>query len=146
MSFAPEKYYGINQCHQYSEIYWSNLWWELQDQLPEGSTVVSIILVIDETQVNLLGQKKVHPIYLIIGNINKAQQCTYSKNGYIIIGYLPSLEYSGPEKNKSAFIDTKHLLYHIAIFFILEYLKIREKTGVMMKGPDSRNWWYFPII
>ncbi|RUS26852.1 hypothetical protein BC938DRAFT_484035 [Jimgerdemannia flammicorona] len=49
MSFAPEKHYGINQCHRYSEIYWSNLWWELQDQLPEGSTIVPIILAIDET-------------------------------------------------------------------------------------------------
>ncbi|KAG0644342.1 hypothetical protein HOY80DRAFT_878688, partial [Tuber brumale] len=54
----------------YSQMHAVDWWWETQDSLPEGATLVHIICSSDiKLLTNLGGDKKAWPIYPTIGNI-----------------------------------------------------------------------------
>ena len=91
-----------------------------QDTLPEGATLIPILLGIDETNVNTLGRMQCHPIYLSIGNLPKKTWCTYSQHAYVLIGYLPSLHAVGMEGDRPAFTEAKSVLYHECLRLILK--------------------------
>ncbi|RPB21313.1 hypothetical protein L211DRAFT_769374, partial [Terfezia boudieri ATCC MYA-4762] len=57
----------------YSEIHTAKWWEETQALLPEDGTLVSILLVSDETHLtNFSGDKKLWPVYMSIGNIGSS--------------------------------------------------------------------------
>jgi len=57
---------------KYSEMNTSDWWWEKQDQLPAGVTIVPVICASDKTHLtDLSGDHHAWPLYLTIGNIRK---------------------------------------------------------------------------
>jgi hypothetical protein len=52
-------------------------WWDTQDLLPAGTTIVPVICASDNTHLtNFLGDKHAWPLCLTIGNIQKDICCT----------------------------------------------------------------------
>ncbi|RPB06760.1 hypothetical protein P167DRAFT_496965, partial [Morchella conica CCBAS932] len=65
-------------------------WWETQNTLPEGSTVVPIICASDGTHLtNFSGDKKAWPIYLTIGNIKSSVRSKPTGHSLILLVLLP---------------------------------------------------------
>ena len=57
-------------CHVYSEMNTGNWWWDTQEQLPQGATIVPVIFAFDKTHLtNFSGDKQAWPLYMTIGNI-----------------------------------------------------------------------------
>ena len=112
------RYLGL--CIKFSEVLdvsknW-NLWcYHLQNKLETGSTIIPVLLGIDETHVNLLGQMKVHPLYMTIGNIHKQIRRGYSQNAYRVLAYFLVLEATKLERWKEAFKVAKRTLYHMCM-------------------------------
>ena len=74
----------------YSEINTGDWWWDTQDQLPAGATIVPVICASDKTQLtNLLGDQNAWPQYLTIGTIQRDIHCTQKKRAWILIGLIP---------------------------------------------------------
>jgi hypothetical protein len=148
MAFVPEKHTDPQGNRRYSEIHWSDFWWNLQDSgdIPEGATIVPVLLAIDETHLNIIGRTKVHPVYLTIGNIPKRERRTYSKHAYVVIAYLPALEGSGSEQKTPIYAEAKNRLYHTSLSHLLESIKDASIHGRMMKGPDGMYRNCFPVI
>ena len=96
MVYTPEQHFTKAREAIYSEMHWSNWWWETQvrhaikctriqsnvtylilimplyqDVLPEGATLVPILLGVDETRLSRLGRVVAHPLYVTIGNLPK---------------------------------------------------------------------------
>jgi hypothetical protein len=64
--------------------YW---WWDTQDQLPAGGTIVPVICASNKTQLtNLSGDQHAWPLYLTIGNIRKNIRGTPKKRALIVVG------------------------------------------------------------
>jgi hypothetical protein len=119
--FKAEKHFDLCGSRKYSEIHWSDFWWEtqvnynlskltkikkfthpvhgLQCKLPLGATVVPILLGIDQTNCAVLGRTKMYPLYMSIGNLPKKIRQTYSRNSFQVIAYFPILE--GTPKDRS---------------------------------------------
>ena len=55
-----------------------------------GASVIPIIIATDRTQVTLFGNKTVYPMYLTIRNLPKAIRCKPSRQGQILLTYLPT--------------------------------------------------------
>ncbi|KAF8241198.1 hypothetical protein K440DRAFT_574895, partial [Wilcoxina mikolae CBS 423.85] len=60
-----------------------------QESLPDGSTVVPVILGSDKTMLSTLsGEKSVWPVYHSIGNLSKAKGQSIMSKRLILIGLL----------------------------------------------------------
>lgn len=102
MKFSPEKQYTSEAMDKrlYNEMNTSDWWWtkqvcserinwssflclilSIQMQLPDGATVVPIILSTDKTQLCVLsGGKTAYPVYMTIGNFDKSiRRCEFDK-------------------------------------------------------------------
>ena len=76
LDFEPVRL-ADSEGHQiYSEINTGDWWWDPQDQLPAGVTIVPVICASDKTYLtNSLGNQHGWPLYLTIGNIQKDICC-----------------------------------------------------------------------
>ncbi|KAJ7193475.1 hypothetical protein GGX14DRAFT_537556 [Mycena pura] len=58
-----------------NEMWTADWWWEIQELLPNGATLVPVILASDKTQLTRFsGDQQAWPVYLTIGNIDKMLQ------------------------------------------------------------------------
>ncbi|KIJ31667.1 hypothetical protein M422DRAFT_266567 [Sphaerobolus stellatus SS14] len=66
-------------------------WWDVQFELPKGSTVVPVILASDATRLsNFGGDKTAWPVYITIGNVDKGIRHQPNRRATILLGYLPT--------------------------------------------------------
>jgi hypothetical protein len=65
-------------------------WWDTQNQLPAGVTIVPVICASDKTHLtNFSGDQHVWPLYHTIGNIRKDIRRTPKKRAWILVGLIP---------------------------------------------------------
>ncbi|KAG0132972.1 hypothetical protein HOY82DRAFT_483212, partial [Tuber indicum] len=92
--YAPVKEWNSEEPPQrvYSEMRTGDWWWETQDTLPDGATLVPIICASDVTFLtNFSGDKKAWPIYMTIGNILSKTRNKASKHATVLLALLPVL-------------------------------------------------------
>jgi len=74
----------------YSETNTSDWWWDTQDQLPAGATIVPVICASENTHLtNFSGNQHACPLNLTIGNIQKDIRCIPEKRTWILVGLIP---------------------------------------------------------
>jgi hypothetical protein len=67
-------------------------WWDTQDQLPTGATIVPVVCASDKTHLtNFSGDQHAWPLYLKIGNIRKDIHCTPKQRAWILVWLIPCL-------------------------------------------------------
>jgi hypothetical protein len=72
LDFEPVRLADSDGCRIYSEMNTSDWWWDSQDQLPAGVTIVPVICASDKTHLtNFFIDQHASPLYLMIGNIRK---------------------------------------------------------------------------
>ncbi|KAF8328381.1 uncharacterized protein EI90DRAFT_2926108, partial [Cantharellus anzutake] len=103
-------------------------------------TILAIILGSDKTHLtNFSGDKKMHPIYLSLGNIHKSIRNKPTKRAWCLLANLPISKFSSQEFDESHLADEskgmpsllQKILYHECLRIILRPL--RNHSG--LKGP-----------
>ena len=94
-----------------------------------GATIIPIIISSDKTQVTLFRNKSAYPVYLTIGNLPKSIRRKPSKQGQILLAYLPTSRLLHIA-NKAARRRTQTNLFHACMNFILTPLKIAGIEGI----------------
>lgn len=103
-----EDAHSNNHQRVYSEMHTADWWWETQEALPEGATVVPILLSSDKTQLSKLsGDKKAWPVYMSIGNLNHEARRQRKRPAMVLLGLLPIIPHATPELKMDA--------YHLAL-------------------------------
>jgi hypothetical protein len=70
-------------------------WWNIQQQLPEGATVVPLLLGSDKTLLTQhQGDTSVWPVYLTIGNLSSQIRRSQTRPGSILLGFIPVVKNS----------------------------------------------------
>ena len=106
----------------------------MQESLPTGAKLLSIILYSDATTTDTLGKSQLHPIYVSLGNIPIWRRNKLDEKQ--LLGYLPILEAA----NK----DLIREVFHKSLRHLLEPT-ISLKHGVDLLV-NNENIWFYPRV
>ena len=98
--------------------------------------IIPIIISSDKTQITLFHNKAAYPVYLTIGNLPKSIRCKPSRQGQILLAYLPTTRLDHIT-NKAARRCVLANLFHACMSFLVEPLKEAGKTGIPMISGDG---------
>jgi Plavaka transposase len=120
-------------------------WWErVQNSLPRGAKVLSIILYSDATTCDHLGKSSEHPIYLTLGNIVSWRR--NKPDAKVLLGYLPQLKAKTiTQKRSKSFRLTKRVLYQYSLDILVRPLLNYKNNGFDLKT-DNNVLWCYPFI
>jgi len=109
----------------YSEMNICNWWWDTQDQLPAGATIVPVICASNKTHLtNFSGDKHACLLYLSIADIHKDIRRTPKKGAWILVGLI-----CGPPKGAKKSDEA----WHSAVGMVLSPLRNPDLTGPGLK-------------
>ncbi|KAJ7694865.1 hypothetical protein B0H17DRAFT_931310 [Mycena rosella] len=139
--FAPERHYADadKTIRLYHDIHTAEWWWKTQKNLERrqrGATIVPVIISTDKTQTTMFRNKAAYPVYMTLGNIPKDIRRKPSRQGYILIGYLPTtrLDHITVAAARRRAVAN---LYHACMRKILGPLKDAGLNGVEMASGDG---------
>ncbi|KAG1737845.1 uncharacterized protein EDB91DRAFT_1249522 [Suillus paluster] len=117
-----------HSSHIYNEM-WTGRWWHaVQDRLPEGASVVPVIIVTDKTQLTRFSaSKSAYSVYLTLG--------------YLSVDKILKNELSAREVSARV-----HHLFHASLHIILDPLKEAGKEGIEVVGEMDLFAWYSPSL
>jgi len=98
-----------------------------------GITIIHIIISSDKTQLTVFRNKTAYPVYITIGNLPKHIRRKPSRQGQVLLAYLPTSKLSHIV-NKSARRRALANLFHACMKFILRPLEkaVAFSCGVEM--------------
>ena len=116
MVYAPVQVFTPNNDRVYSDMYTGDWWWNMQEQLPDGATVVPLLLATDKTVLTQHhGDLSLWPVYLTIGNLDRTVRRSQKRPGIILLGLL-SVAKLGDEFGR----HVRSELYHECMGLILK--------------------------
>ncbi|GES83120.1 hypothetical protein GLOIN_2v1783703 [Rhizophagus clarus] len=128
---------------QYTDMYDSDWWRDVEKNLPIGAYVMPIILYADATLCNHLGKTSRHPVFMTLGNIPLA--CRNKVDAKILLGYIPNLEYCNwPEACAMGAIygssNSSHP-YHFCLVDrnTLNNVHIKKENIIIRNEHDTKN-------
>jgi len=109
----------------YSETNTCNWWWDMEDQLLAGATIVPVFCASDKTHmIKSSGDQHASQLYLTIGNIRKDIPRTPQKRAWILVALIPC-----PPKGAKITDEA----WHSAVGTVLSPLRNHDITGPGLK-------------
>jgi len=102
-----------------------------QDLLPKGATIAPVIISSDKTNLSQFsGDKQAWPVYLSIGNIEKATRRQPTARATVLLGYIPVCKLECFSKKKRSVEG--YQLFHECMRTMLAPLANAGREGVDM--------------
>ncbi|KAG8943330.1 hypothetical protein FRC03_002563 [Tulasnella sp. 419] len=147
LTYSPMKIYTspARQTHIYKDMSSGDWWYDIQDKLVKGATVVPVIIASDKTALtNFSGDKVAYPVYLTIGNASKSIRSQPSLFVTVVIGYLPVPSLACCSDNIRSL--KTYQLFHTCMKKIMEPLERCGREGKKMACADRNIRNIFPIV
>ncbi|KIJ43886.1 hypothetical protein M422DRAFT_252812 [Sphaerobolus stellatus SS14] len=147
MHYSPIKIFSNGSCDEqiFNEMCTVEWWWDIQYELPKGSTIASIIIASDATMLSQFGgDKSAWPVYITIGNVDKAIHCKPSWRATVLLGYLPISKLECFKETECT--AERRRLFHYAMSRLLAPLKEAALEGVEMTCADGYVRKIHPIL
>ncbi|KIY61666.1 hypothetical protein CYLTODRAFT_495138 [Cylindrobasidium torrendii FP15055 ss-10] len=130
-----------------NEMWTAEWWWQVQDLLPEGHTLASLIISTDKTQLTQFsGSRQAYPVYLTLGNIPSALRRKPSEQACILVAYLPVEKIARGNLSKDEVSSRYQRLFHAAMAELFAPLVEAGKSGVEMASGDGILRIVHPIL
>jgi hypothetical protein len=166
LTYAPERRFADEEKSEriYDELMSGDWAWEtqvrdlvnlfgsvlnvIQTLLPDGATLVPVILSSDKTQLcQFRGDKTAYPVYLTIGNISKSIRRKPSFRAQKLIGYLPTVSLDGKDLSTDSARLIRAQLFHYAMGVVTSSLRAVSPTdGIELTSGDGVVRLGFPVV
>ncbi|GJE91567.1 hypothetical protein PsYK624_077170 [Phanerochaete sordida] len=149
MHYAPEHLFADADMSSrlYNGMHTADWWYETQEALPDGATVVPLIFATDKTELTAFsGDHTAYPLYVTIGNIDSDVRCRPSQHAWKLVGYLPTAKLDGLGLSEDSARLARARLFHYCMSTILEPLKKLGRVGQRMTGGDGAIRHCYPIL
>ncbi|KAG1724567.1 uncharacterized protein EDB91DRAFT_1255159 [Suillus paluster] len=136
LDFIPRRIYktAAQLLHVYSKWLTGDAAWSIQDQLPQGATILGTVLSSDKTNVTTMtGARVTHPLLLGLANICMCTRTKLSSKVFMLTALLPILQYLHPNQRMWGMLEDR--LIHKCLLIILQPLMKAAKLGIMMSNP-----------
>ena len=115
LSYAPVRQFsgaGVDN-RIYDEMHTGDWWWRTQCNIPDGGTIIPVLLASDKTMLSLHhGDQSAWPIYITIGNLDRKTRRSQKVPGSVLLGFLPI--------TSETVDDSKARVYHAVMELILK--------------------------
>ncbi|KAG8836053.1 hypothetical protein FRB91_000169 [Serendipita sp. 411] len=146
LEFAPRRVWSNDSKHSriYSEMATGDWWWTTQEMLPNGATVVPVILGSDKTHLTqFTGDKKAWPLYMSLGNISSKARRGTAMNTWAVIAYIPIITWND-EKEVHGTLTSR--LFHQCVEIVLTSLVEAGKNGVDISDSAGNIRKSYPFV
>ncbi|EJD49143.1 hypothetical protein AURDEDRAFT_59798 [Auricularia subglabra TFB-10046 SS5] len=133
LTWAPEKRYTDDKCETrlYNELTSGDWMYETQLLLPDGATVIPIIISSDKTELtSFTGKRSCYPVYLTIGNIAKHVRRQPAMRAQRLLAYLPTGKVDETVLSDSRARKLRAHLYHDCMRTVCSSLFTPAAKGV----------------
>ncbi|PPQ83323.1 hypothetical protein CVT26_015163 [Gymnopilus dilepis] len=148
----PERHYGDKDMtvRIYHDMHTGKWWWEVQKKVQSATrrkniTIVPIIISSDKTQLTTFRGKTAYPVYFTIGNLPKHIRRKPSRQGQILLGYLPTskLEHITNQAARRRCISN---LFHHCMQYMIKPLEKAGRDGIVLASGDGALRRCYPIL
>ncbi|KIJ16552.1 hypothetical protein PAXINDRAFT_11002 [Paxillus involutus ATCC 200175] len=120
--------------------------WDLQGQIPDGATLLGVVLSSDKTNISVMtGNQMAHPLLLSLANINADICSKGSLHGHVLLALLPVASFIHKKTRVCSLLSDQ--LVHKSLDFILKPLKVAAAVGIMMSDPvGNLRYCFTPLV
>lgn len=108
-------------------------------------TVIPLIVSSDKTQLTTFRNKNAYPVYLTLGNLPKHIRRKPSRQGQILLGYLPTskLDHISSKSSRRRALSN---LFHMCMRRMLQPLEDAGRDGIILVSGDGKARRCFPVF
>ncbi|KAG1834896.1 hypothetical protein EV424DRAFT_1468487 [Suillus variegatus] len=133
MTYDPHVVVDGNE-RKYSEYFTAQQAFEIQDQLPEGATIVPMIVASDKTPVTWhMGGLEMHPIFVTIANIQSDMRMRATCHAWRCIAYMPIPKFIDVHPDYQTILSQR--LFHKCMDIVFADAKVAAMVGKFMPDP-----------
>jgi hypothetical protein len=117
----------------------------LQSQLPDGATLLGIVLSSDKTNLSAMtGGRVAHPLLLSLANLLIDFRMKATNHAFLLLALLPVPKFIHKDRKTRGVLENR--MAHECLDFILTPLKKAAEIGIMMSDPTgSLRYMFTPL-
>ncbi|KAJ7687779.1 hypothetical protein B0H14DRAFT_2653696 [Mycena olivaceomarginata] len=142
------KFNGESYVQFYHEPWTADTFWAAQSGLPDDPAAKAICFLIsaDKSKLSSFGSQKAYAVVAGLANITADIRNSTRFGGSQVIGHQPIVKDDPNEKDKPAFSNFKNIVWHAALYKLLESIVDLSKVGHWTPCGDNVRRWLFPRI
>ncbi|KAM6504101.1 hypothetical protein JOM56_001044 [Amanita muscaria] len=118
----------------YTEWLSGDVAWSMQSQLPDGATLLGVVLSSDKTNLSsMTGGRVAHPLLISLANILMDFRAKASNHAFQLLALLPIPKFTDNDRKMQGVLENR--LIHECLDFVLQPLKKAAEFGIMMSDP-----------
>ncbi|KAF8148996.1 hypothetical protein K438DRAFT_2016359 [Mycena galopus ATCC 62051] len=142
------KFNGDSYVRFYHEPWTADAFWDAQSGLPDDPAAKPVCWIIyaDKSKLSSFGTQKAYSVVARLGNIRADVRNSTRFGGGQIVGHQPIVDDDPKERNKPAFSNFKNIVWHAAMYKLLETIAGISKVGHWTQCGDDLLRWLFPLV
>jgi hypothetical protein len=113
--------------------------------LPDGATLLGIILSSDKTNISVMtGDRTAHPVLLSLANIHTNVRMKSSNRAFLLVALLPCPKFITKDKKLRGVLENR--VIHLCLDIITHPLKLAARVGRMMSDPCGYSRFCFTFL
>jgi hypothetical protein len=116
-----------------------------QDQLPDGATILGVILSSDKTNLtSMTGGRVAHPLLISLANLVMDFRAKATNHAFQLLALLPVPKFIHKDRKTRGVLENR--LIHECLDFVLKPLKKAAEIGIMLSDPvGSLRYTFTPL-